>query len=165
MRYAVNKAAKIVINYCLKYRIGNVVFGWNKGHKNGSNMGKKNNQKFVQIPTQRLKERIKQLCELYRIKYIETEESYTSKASFWDDDFVPTFGEKPKGWEPSGKRIKRGLYRVSSGEIINADANGAANILAKVETILGFELGGVSRGALSAPIRVRLWTQAKSPVL
>lgn len=165
MRCAVNKAAKIVINHCLEHKIGNVVFGWNKGQKNGSNMGKKNNQKFVQIPTAKLKNRIEQLCEVYGIKYIETEESYTSKASFVDCDDLPVFGEKPKGWEPSGKRIKRGLYRVSCGMIINADANGAANILAKVETILGFELGGVSSGALSAPIRVPLWTQAKSPSL
>ena len=165
MRYAVNKAARIVINHCLELYIGNVVFGWNKGQKQNANMGKRNNQKFVQIPTQKLKERIKQLCDLYSINFIETEESYTSKASFLDDDFLPTFGAKPEGWKPSGKRVKRGLYKVSSGELINADANGAANILAKVETMLGFELDGVSNGALSAPIRVPLWTQAKSPRL
>ena len=82
-----------------------------------------------------------------------------------DDDFVPTFGEKPEKWKPSGIRVKRGLYRASCGKLVNADANGAANILAKVETILGFELGGVSSGALSAPSRVTLWTQAKSPAL
>ena len=173
MRHAVNIAARLVINHCLDHSIGNVVFGWNKGQKQDINMGKNSNQKFVQIPTQKLKERIKQLCDFYGINFIETEESYTSKSSFLDNDFVPTFGEKPVrvacpkglGWKASGRRIKRGLYRVSSGDLINADANGAANILAKVETILGFELGGVSRGALSAPIRVPLWTQAKSPVL
>ena len=165
MRYAVNKAARIVINHCIENKIGNVVFGWNKGQKQKANMGKMNNQKFVQIPTFKLKERINQLCELYGINFIETEESYTSKSSFLDDDFVPTFGEKPEGWKPSGKRVKRGLYRVSCGMLINADANGAANILAKVETILGSELGGVSSGALSAPSRVTLWQTAKSPVL
>ena len=72
MRYAVNKAARIVINHCIKHQIGNVVFGWNKGQKQKANMGKKNNQKFVQIPTYRLKERIKQLCEIYGINFIET---------------------------------------------------------------------------------------------
>lgn len=82
-----------------------------------------------------------------------------------DDDFVPTFGEKPEKWKPSGIRVKRGLYRVSCGKIINADANAAANMMAKVETILGFELGGVSSGSLSSPIRVTLFTQAKSPRL
>lgn len=173
IRDAVNKAARIVVNHCLDHKIGNVVFGWNKGQKQESNMGKKNNQKFVQIPTFKLKERIKQLCELYDISFIETEESYTSKSSFLDDDFIPKFGEKPVseacpkgiGWKPSGRRVKRGLYRVSYGMLINADANGAANILAKVGTILGFELGGVSSGSLSSPSRVTFWTQAKSPVL
>jgi putative transposase len=61
-------------------------------------MGKQTNQKFVQIPTGRLKERLAQLCEQYEIKLVETEESYTSKASFVDLDVLPTFGEKPEGW-------------------------------------------------------------------
>lgn len=74
--------------------VGKIVFGWNKYQKNNINLGKTTNQKFVQIPTGRLKERIKQLCELYGIEYIETEESYTSKASFVDRDFLPTIGEK-----------------------------------------------------------------------
>lgn len=173
MRHAVNKAARIVINHCVENKIGNVVFGWNKGQKQEANMGKKNNQQFVQVPTFRLKERIKQLCYIYNIRFIETEESYTSKSSFLDSDFVPTFGEKPVseacpkgiGWKPSGMRVKRGLYRVSCGMLINADANGAGNILKKVETILGFELGGVSIGSLSSPRRVTLWSTAKSPVL
>lgn len=165
MKDAVNKAARLVINHCLEHKIGNLVFGWNKAQKQNANMGRKSNQKFVQIPTGKLKEKIEDLCKFYGINYIETEESYTSKSSFWDDDFVPTIGEKPEGWKPSGKRIKRGLYRVSTGELLNADANGAGNMMVKVETILGFDLGGVSIGALSAPSRVHFWTKAKSPVL
>ncbi len=66
-------------------------------------MGKKNNQKFVQIPTAKLKNRIEQLCKQYEIKFIETEESYTSKASFLDNDSLPKFGAKPEGWKSSGK--------------------------------------------------------------
>ena len=116
----------------------------------------KTNQSFTCIPTGRLKDRIKQMCELYGIEFIETEESYTSKASFVDRDFLPTFGEKPEGWKESGKRIKRGLYRTAQGHLINADCNGAANILRKVATILGLSLDGVSRGALAAPQRIRL---------
>ncbi|WP_293160210.1 transposase [Okeania sp. SIO2C9] len=107
MRDAVNKAARLVINHCLKYGIGRIVFGWNKRQKDSINIGAKNNQKFVQIPTAKLKERIIQLCELYGIEFIETEESYTSQASFLDDDFLPNYGEKPGSWKPSGKRIKR----------------------------------------------------------
>ncbi|NEP82998.1 MAG: IS200/IS605 family element transposase accessory protein TnpB, partial [Okeania sp. SIO3B3] len=157
MRDAVNKAAKLVVNHCLKYRIGRIVFGWNKGQKDGINIGTKNNQKFVQIPTAKLKERINQLCELNGIEFVETEESYTSQASFLDDDFLPKIGEKPDSWKPSGKRIKRGLYQTKNGLLVNADINGAANILRKVSTTLRFSLKGVSRGSLIMPLRVQFW--------
>ena len=109
------------------------------------------------IPTGKLKERVNQLCELYGIEFIETEESYTSQASFLDDDFLPTIGEKPESWNPSGKRIKRGLYQTQNGLLVNADCNGAANILKKVATTLGFSLKGVGRGTLIMPLRVQFW--------
>ncbi|MGK7918485.1 MAG: IS200/IS605 family accessory protein TnpB-related protein [Trichodesmium sp.] len=89
MRDAVNKAAKIVVNHCLKYGTGTIVFGWNKGQKQSIELGSQTNQKFVQISTARLKERIQELCNLYGWQFVETEESYTSKASFLDDDFLP----------------------------------------------------------------------------
>lgn len=158
MRDAVNKAARKVIQHCLNNQIGTVVFGWNKGQKDSANMGKKTNQKFVQIPTGRLKDRIAQLCEQHGIKFVETEESYSSKASFVDNDFLPTFGEKPEGWKASGKRLKRGLYRTAQGWLINADANGGANIARKVAIMLGLDLSGISRGDLSAPLRLKLWS-------
>jgi putative transposase len=158
MRDAVNKAARKVIQHCLNNQIGTVVFGWNKGQKDSANMGKKTNQKFVQIPTGRLKDRIAQLCEQHGIKFVETEESYSSKASFVDNDFLPTFGEKPEGWKASGKRLKRGLYRTAQGWLINADANGGANIARKVAIMLGLDLSGIGRGELSAPLRLKLWS-------
>lgn len=92
IRDAVNKAARMVINYCLDKNIGRIVFGWNKGQRQGINIGKKNNQNFVQIPTAKLKDRIQQLAEEHGIEFVETEESYTSKASFLDRDLLPTFG-------------------------------------------------------------------------
>ena len=158
MRDAVNKAARIVISHCLENRIGTVVFGWNKGQKNSINLGNKTNQKFVQIPTARLKGRIEQLCDKYGIHFVETEESYTSKASFLDADVLPVIGAKPEGWTESGKRIKRGLYQVADGTRINADCNGAANILRKVAVMLGLELSGISRGDLTAPLKIRIWS-------
>jgi IS605 OrfB family transposase len=158
MREAVNKAARKVIQHCLDNQIGTVIFGWNKGQKNSANMGKKTNQKFVQIPTGRLKDRIAQLCQQYGIKFVETEESYSSKASFVDNDFLPTFGEKPEGWKASGNRVNRGLYRTAQGWLINADANGGANIARKVAIMLGLDLSGISRGDLSAPLRLKLWS-------
>lgn len=165
MRDAVNKAARIVVSHCLQNRIGTVVFGWNKGQKDGANMGKKTNQKFVQIPTARLKERIKQLCEIYGVQFLETEESYTSKASFLDSDVLPKYGEKPESWEPSGKRVKRGLYRAGNGWKINADCNGAANIIRKVAMMASFDLTGISRGDLTAPLKFKFWTPQESQSL
>jgi lycopene cyclase CruP len=148
VRDAVNKAARLVLNHSLENNMGKVVLGWNKGRRPAINLGSKTNQTFVQIPTVRLKERISQLCERHGIRFIETEESYTSKASFLDADELPTFGAKPEGWKESRRRVKRGLYCSKDGFKINADCNGAANILPKVWATLGLCLEGVSRGAL-----------------
>ena len=161
MRDAIHKTARFIVNYCLEHRIGVLVFGWNQGQKDGSNMGKGNNQKFVQIPTGRLKDRIQQLCESVGIQFVETEESYTSKTSFVDNDFLPTFGEKPDRWEPSGKRIKRGQYKTAQGFLINSDCNGAANIIRKVATQLGMSLAKVGRAVLSLPKRYDLFSSLK----
>jgi IS605 OrfB family transposase len=163
MRDAVNKAARIVINHCIENNIGSIVFGWNTGQKDCADMGRKNNQKFVQIPTAKLKDRIAQLSEQYGIDFLETEESYTSKTSFLDNDVLPKLGAKPEGWKSSGIRTNRGLFKTSTGIKINADCNGAANIIHKVAMMFKFDLSGISRGALSAPKKVLLWTLQKSP--
>ena len=148
------KAARIVVNHCLEQGLGTVVFGWNAGQKDGVKMGAKTNQTFVSIPTARLKDRIAKLCEKYGLQFVKTEESDTSKASFLDDDFLPTLGAKPDSWEPSGNRTKRGLYRTGTNHTINADCNGAANILRKVSMTLGIDLSRVCRGALTRPTRI-----------
>lgn len=152
---AVNKAARMVVDIVLECGIGTVVFGWNKNQKQGSNMGKKTNKKFVQVPTARLKQRIQQLCELYGIQFIEQEESYTSKASALDLDEIPVYGEKPEGWKPSGKRVKRGLYQSADGREINADCNGSWNIGRKAK-VVGMQCKP-SRGHLTSPKRLRIW--------
>lgn len=156
-RDAINKAARFIINQCLNDKIGNLVIGWNQGQKNGSSIGKRNNQNFVVIPTGRLIERLKQLCPEYGIVLTITEEAYTSQASFLDGDSLPKYGEKPEGWRASGERVKRGLYRTASGWLINADCNGAANIATKVATQLGLDLTEVGRGSLTLPRRVDLF--------
>jgi putative transposase len=160
MRDAVNKAARIVINHCLENNIGTIVFGWNKGQKDSINLGSKTNQKFVSVPTAKLKERIAKLCQQYSIQFVETEESYTSLSSYLDNDELPKYGEKPNQWKPSGKRVKRGLYRTANFGYVNADTNGAANILRKVKRMLGLNLSKLIRGVLITPIRVRLWTNS-----
>jgi putative transposase len=134
MRDMVNKAARVAIKHCQTHGIGTIVVGWNIGIKDGANMGKQNNQQFVQMPLARLKERIKQLCEIYGIRYVETEEANTSAACYLDGDSLPEHGKKPQGWKASGKRTKRGLYRTKDKSLVNADLNGAANILSKGAT-------------------------------
>jgi putative transposase len=157
MRDGINKAAKLIVNHCLKHNIGNIVCGWNEGFKSNVNMGKLNNQKFVQMPLGKLKERLSQLCNLHGIRFTETEEAYTSKSSFIDGDSLPRYGEKPSGWKASGKRIQRGLYRSANGTVVNAYLNGAANILRKVASKLGVKLDRLSRRCLTTVARIRLW--------
>lgn len=159
MRDAINKAAKIILNHCLEHQIGRVVFGWGQGIKQGANLGRKT-QEFVQIPTARLKTRLTQLLEQYGIELVETEEANTSAASFLDGDSLPKHGEKPMGWKASGKRVQRGLYRTAVNWLVNADANGAANIIRKVATTLGLDLSEVGRGTLTSPQRIFLWQLA-----
>ena len=161
VRDAINKAARFIVNRCLADGIGNLVIGWNEGQKNSPQMGKRGNQNFMPIPTGRLIERLKQLAGEYGIVLTLTEEAYTSQASFLDGDLLPKYGEKPEGWTPSGTRVKRGLYRTSDGQLINADCNGAANIIRKVATQLGVNLAKVGRGSLALPKRYDLFTNLK----
>lgn len=156
MRDGINKAARIIIDHCLKHSIGTLVIGWNEGFKNGIDLGK-NNQNFVQIPLGKLKERLKQLCELNGIRFVVTEEAYTSKSSFLDGDSLPEYGQTPIGWKASGKRIKRGLYQSMDGTIVNADLQAAANILRKVAGKLSISLDQLSRRCLTTVARIRLW--------
>ena len=130
-------------------------------------MGSKTNQNFVQIPTAKVKDRLRQECDLRGWRFVEQDESYTSKASFLDRDLLPVkVGEKPDNWQPSGKRIKRGLYRSSTGLLINADVNGAANIIRKskvaIDSISIIER--VGRGFLTNPLRIKLWADSSPKV-
>ncbi len=155
MRDAVNKAARFVVNYCLNQGIGNIVFGWGQGVKTNSNLGGQNNQNFVQIPTSRLKERIKQLAESVGIRFHETEEAYTSKSDFLAGDLLFKYGEKPKEYKFSGRRINRGSYKSKLG-LICCDALGGINVLKKVATQLEISLAEVGREALTLPKRYDL---------
>ena len=178
MRDGINKAARLIINHCLKYGISTIVLGWNEGFKENANMGRANNQKFVQMPLAKLKDRLEQLCNKYGIKFEVTEESYTSKASYLDGDSLPKYAvseagrsPKPDGWKVSGRRTKRGLYKSKNGSLVNADLNGAANIMSKVARKLGIDLDRLGRRSLTTVARVRLWVlpqftlSAESPSL
>ena len=150
------KAARLVVNYCLFNNIGSIVIGRNKGWKYKSNMGDKNNQNFVFIPYTKLYTQLKYLCERYGIEYIEVNEAYTSKASCLDWDIIPVRRRK-HGYEFSGKRKHRGLYVSSCGFCINADVNGAGNILRKGKQNLdALSVLRLCSGLLASPSRLRV---------
>ncbi len=91
---------------------------------------------------------------------------YARQIWFKENRFIiPVYGEKPDSWKPSGKRIFIGLYRPGNCTPINADANGAADILRKVAATLELSLKGVSSGALTTPARVHFWAACESPSL
>ncbi|CBN56245.1 MULTISPECIES: hypothetical protein [Kamptonema] len=128
-----------------------------KGQKPEVKMGVKSNQNFVQIPIAKVKERWQQECELRGWRFVAQEEDYSSKTSFLDRDLRPAaFGEKPDSWQPSGKRIKRGLYRHKAGLILNADVNGAANIICKAKVAADSIIETAGRGLLTNPLSIKL---------
>ena len=113
-------------------KISKLVVGYNKKWKQEINIGSKNNQNFVSIPFRKILNILKYKLEDNGIEYKEQEESYTSKASYLDNDDIPIYKENDDtNYIFSGKRIKRGIYKSKQGKIINADLNGAWNILKK----------------------------------
>ena len=127
-----HKIASDIVHFCLASGITTIVIGKNKNWKQKSNIGHVNNQNFVQIPLETLRWMITYKAESAGLIVVEQEESYTSKASLVDGDEIPVYGKEIKNLVAfSGRRIKRGLYRTGSGHVINADLNGAGNILRK----------------------------------
>ena len=127
--YEIHKVTKFLANYFDERDVSKVIIGNNSGWKNEINLGKRNNQNFVNIPYTKFINQLTYKCQLLGITVIVREESYTSKASFLDYDEIPNYKDEviPKF---SGKRIKRGLYRSTTRKI-NADVNGAYNIMVK----------------------------------
>nr|WP_293110491.1 transposase [Okeania sp. SIO2F4] len=109
-----HKTSRYIINHPIKNQIGVLVIGNNPNWKQDINLGRKNNQNFVQIPFFKLIEQLKYKAKLVGIKVIINEESYTSIASFLDWDDLPVYQKSVKH-RFSGKRVKRGLYKASNG--------------------------------------------------
>ncbi len=151
----INKAARMIINYCIANDIGTLIAGYNVTFQRNSHIGKQNNQNFVNIPYGRLRDKLAYMCELNGITYVEQEESYTSKASFWDKDVIPVYNnDNPKEYEFSGNRVYRGMYKTANGKTLNADINGALNIMRKSSVVDMTVLYG--RGEVDTPVRIRI---------
>lgn len=129
-----NKIASYVMKYCVLHDIGTIVIGKNDQWKFEVKMQKKDKQNFTHISHTELINKIKMVATNFGINVIETEESFTSVADFLSMDFLPTYGESyddPDVYIFSGKRFCRGLYRSAENIIMNADVNGASNIIRK----------------------------------
>ena len=150
-------ASRRIIELLVAEGIGTLVLGKNPLWKQEANLGRRANQNFVSIPHARFIEMLTYKAELVGIQVIVTEESYTSKASFLDGDPLPVYDvQRPDPSIFSGKRVKRGLYRTASGRYINADVNGAYNILRKV---LPDAFGKGIGGAAVHPVRLTVRTK------
>ncbi len=124
--------SRLIVELLTANQIGTLVIGKNAQWKNEISLGKRTNQNFVSIPHARLIEMLEYKARLVGIKVIVQEESYTSKSSFLNLDPIPVYGHTSAlDVVFSGRRIKRGLYRTSVGQLINSDVNGSYNILRK----------------------------------
>jgi putative transposase len=144
-------ASRRIIDPLVAEGIGTLCIGKNPLWKQQANLGRRNNQRFVAVPHACFIEMLTYKAELVGIQVGITEESYTSKASFLDADPLPIFDPTRPAPTFSGRRVKRGLYRAADGRHINADANGAYNVIRKVAPD-AFVQG--SRGCVVHPVRL-----------
>lgn len=121
-----HKSTDYLIKFCLQNKLNTLIVGYNELWKQEINIGKRNNQNFVNIPYYKIIQQLKYKCEKQGINFIIHEESYTSKCSFLDNEDV----KKQEIY--LGKRIKRGMFKSYNGTLINADVNGSYNIMKKV---------------------------------
>jgi len=148
------KTAKYIVDYCISNNIGTIIVGNNKGWKQNINLGKRNNQNFVQIPFGYLMSMLESKCGEYGMRYLETQESHTSKCSSLDNEEVKHHDVY------LGKRVNRGMFRSKDGYLINADVNGAINIARKSKvnkkvSEIHFDVDHVM-GILNYPLRIRV---------
>ena len=138
-----HKSSRKIVNFLVSNNISTLIIGYNEEWKQNINLGRTNNQSFVNIPFYTFINQLEYKCKLEGINVILTEESYTSKCSFLDSESI----EKHDNY--LGKRIKRGLFKSAKGKLINADLNGSLNILKKVVGEFEYPIE-----VCSAPLRV-----------
>ena len=142
-----HKSSRMVVNLLVSMDVSILVIGKNAGWKQNINIGKKNNQNFVQVPIARLINILTYKLNQVGIKVILIEEAYTSKCSFFDNESIK------KHKKNVGKRIKRGVFRTKTGKLINADVNAAYNIMKKAIPT-AFKGGGI-KGLAVNPGKIR----------
>lgn len=153
--YEMHKISTHIINEAVKNNISKIIIGSNVSWKNGINIGRKNNQNFVNIPHTKLFNQLLYKGLLNGIEVIFTEESYTSKASFFDKDELPIYGESNHN-NFSGRRISRGLYKDSKGNLWNADLNGGGNIMRKFSDKAAYKGMRKTKELMKRPILITL---------
>lgn len=150
----INQTINYLVKYCVKNQIGNIIIGDFKDLQRHSNLGHVNNQNFCQIPFGKFKLKLESKCQGHGIKLIRQEETFTSLCSFADQE------EISKKDEYLGRRIKRGLYKTKSGQLVNADSNAACNIFAKYiqasKQNLDYYFKKLYTGLVNSPLRIRL---------
>ena len=151
-----HKASRYIVNQLVNQSINTLIIGKNDGWKQETNIGNVNNQNFTQIPHQMFINQLKYKCQLKGINVVEQEESYTSKVSFFDNDFIPVYSQNDELFKSSGKRIKRGLYKTSESLLVNADINGSLNIMRKYLNVVCDEIiSPANRGFVVNPVKIQ----------
>lgn len=148
VRHYLHNASKYIVNYCLTNDVSKVIVGHNKEWKNGFNKRKSVNQNFICIPFNTLISQLKYKCALQGIELVETEERYTSKCSFVDNEEMKHYNKY------IGRRISRGIFKVGTLKY-NADVNGALNIIRKVIPTFGISEYGI-QGVVVHPAKISL---------
>ena len=151
-----HKTSRYIVNQLVSQSINTLIIGKNDGWKQETNIGNVNNQNFTSVPHQMFINQLKYKCQLEGINVVEQEESYTSKVSFFDNDFIPVYGQNDELFKSSGKRIKRGLFRTQNGLLINADINGSLNIMRKyLNEVCDEIVSPANRGLVMNPVKIQ----------
>ena len=154
----IHKISDFIVKSVLEKKIDYGVIGYNKEWKQNINIGRRNNQNFVQIPFEKILNQLTYKLQLHGIEVHLQEESYTSKTSYFDNEPI----EKQQTYK--GKRVKRGLFLTGKGFTINADVNGSLNIhrkfISKAANDVPKEPVGI--GLVMNPIKINLETSSSS---
>ena len=153
IKHYYTSATNAIVEQLCSAGVETVYIGWSEGFKQKLSLGRRNNRKFISIPMRKIVDDLTAKLAKAGISVIETEESYTSKASFIDNDLLPVYDkQKPRKHAFSGVRKTRGEYVSQSGVHINADLNGAYNIMRKCEPNFSFTAIVGARQKPGAPL-------------